>query len=308
MSSLRLVLCVALLAACGGDDDGPSGDASGGGDGAQQDGAGGGGDGGGGGIDGGGAATGHESYVPPGLRPTEGVRLIVMGDSISRGSGASTTARRYGSLLDAELTTFFGNDVELINVAVGGSTTDALATSQLDDLRERLGATVEGHTILVLTSGGNDMTHALRDGMDPVGATLEDAIADLRTMVAFFRDTTRFPDGVSIYVAAVYDPTDGTGNAGADCFEGLTLRGIPGWIDMWRDAYRTLAVELGFAMIDALGHFHGHGFHFDEPANDYYDAADPTLWFADCVHPNDVGHAQMSGLFHEAIDPSFSLP
>ena len=63
-----------------------------------------------------------------------------------------------------------------------------------------------------------------------------------------------------------------------------------------------------FAMIDALGHFHGHGFHFDEPANDYYVAADPTLWFADCVHPNDVGHAQMSGLFHEAIDPSFTLP
>ena len=62
---------------------------------------------------------------------------------------------------------------------------------------------------------------------------------------------------------------------------------------------------MGFAVIDMLGHFHGHGHNYDHTENPYYDAADPTGWFADCIHANDRGHHEIRRLFYEAMDPSY---
>jgi len=119
-------------------------------------------------------------------------------------------------------------------------------------------------------------------------------------------DETRFPDGVSFYLAAVFDPTDGEGAAG-ECTFGLELPHMVVVIDEWRARYIEVARERGFAVIDALGHFHGHGHNYENVSNPYYDVADPTTWFSDCIHPNDRGHSELRRLFYEAIDPEYAV-
>jgi len=39
----------------------------------------------------------------------------------------------------------------------------------------------------------------------------------------------------------------------------------------------------------------------------YYDATDPTVWFSDCVHPNDRGHQELRRVFFEAISGTYPV-
>jgi lysophospholipase L1-like esterase len=257
-------------------------------------------------------ATRHASYVPAAEKPTDAKRIIVLGDSISTGTGASTPGLSYFGLLGkndaawtAELKTSFsaryGHDVDLVNVAVNGATTGSMAQHQLDALGAALGGPAAGHSIVVLTIGGNDLQSAITDAF--LGGT-DDALANLRTTVTYLQDKAKFPDGTSIYLATVYDPSDGEGHA-QGCFLNQTLPTFVTALDTWRTKYIALGTELGFSVVDSLGHFHGHGHNFDHTANPYYQASDATGWFSDCVHPNDRGHDELRRLFFEAVDCSY---
>jgi lysophospholipase L1-like esterase len=250
--------------------------------------------------------------VPPGLRPTEAARLIVMGDSISAGSGASATDLTYFALLNRnddriwpeataeDLESKFGVPPEFVSVAVGGHRTTELRNAQIGFLLDELVVPVRGHSIVVITIGGNDMQSAILRG-DPTGALLDEAIENIRTVIEALQDPADFPDGTSIYLMNVYDPSDGVAQIN-DCFFDLSLPQLVAALDVWKERYVELGTELGFAVIDAHGRFHGHGFYFDDPENPFYDAADPTHWFDDCIHPNDRGHHEIRRLFFEAID------
>lgn len=325
-----LVVVSALVAAtvtgCGDDDGTPVGlDAGGGSDaGAATADAGGGLDAGAGsdaGAGGDGAAapaSDHASYVPPGLAPTAAARLIVLGDSISTGTGASDRATlsyfallrqnddtTWADLAAIDLESKLGTAPELVNLAVGGATTSSMVRTQIPALHSRFPAPVVGHSIVVITIGGNDLQGAIVGG-NPTGAPLTTAIANLRTTIEALQDPVTFPDGTSIYVMDVYDPSDGTGRI-SGCFFGLTLTEFIPALDVWREQYIALGTELGFAVVDALGHFHGHGKNFAQTDGPYYDAADPTGWFYDCIHPNDLGHNQVRRLFFEAIDGTYRV-
>jgi lysophospholipase L1-like esterase len=262
--------------------------------------------------DAGGVERGHTSYVPPGLAPTEAARLIVMGDSISAGSGASGREQTYFSLLNEnddeawpdamaeDLESKFGVTPEFVSVAVGGHTTTTLRNSQVNALRSRLDPPVEGHSIVVITIGGNDLQGAILSP-DPTGEVLDDAMENIRVVIEALQDPEDFPDGTSIYLMNVYDPSDGVAQI-EGCFFGLMLPQLVAALDVWSDRYIELGTEMGFAVIDALGRFHGHGFYSDDPENPYYDPADATHWFDDCIHPNDRGHHEIRRLFFEAID------
>lgn len=261
---------------------------------------------------------GHSSYVPPTLRPTAAERLIVLGDSISTGTGASNrnTTSYYGLLsrndarwpggVGVDLETRFGHAVPVVNVAVGGATSTTMRATQLDALRARLSLPVRGHSVVVITIGGNDLQTAIVTG-NPEGPPLTTAIANLRTVVGFLQDPANFPDGASVYVGAVYDPSDGEGQI-QGCFFNLRLPTFVTALDTWRARYVALGTEMGFAVVDALGHFHGHAHHNDNAENPYYDAADPSRWFSDCIHPNDRGHHELRRLFFQAIDARAALP
>ncbi len=259
-------------------------------------------------------ASGHASFVPRGLTPEAATRLVILGDSISAGVGASGSAKVYHALLglndDAaypveaatDLESLTGSPVEVVDVAVSGARTRNLE-SQMTALRSSLTLPASGHTVVVVTIGGNDLSGAISGG-DPTGGVLTAALRNIRLMVQFFQNPGNFPDGVSIYVGNVYDPSDGEAQI-ATCFFGLSLPQLVAAMDVWRDEYESLGAEMGFAVVDMLGAFHGHAHHHDNTMNPYYDTADPTPWFADCLHPNDRGHHELRRIFYEAMDFSY---
>lgn len=258
---------------------------------------------------------GHESYVPDDYQPDSAARLIIMGDSISAGVGAHPRSNFYGSLLHQnnddlypveqgnDLVSIYGEEMEFINVAFGGAITNNLA-SQAEDLAGHIDYPAVGHTIVVITIGGNNYQILLLVGQDFAGKFLGLAIEDIRDLYNWYQDKKRFPDGVSFYVAVVYDPSDGVGQID-ECFGGMELVGAVEGLESWYRAYMDLGREEGFSVVDMLGFFHGHGFHYDDPANPYYDSADPTHWFDDCIHPNNLGHHELRRLFLETIDDAY---
>src|SRR5262249_38900038 len=132
-------------------------------------------------------------------------------------------------------------------------------------------------------------------------AVIADVTDNLAATYDFFQDASRFPDGVFIYLANVYEPSDGVGQA-AECFYGLDLSQVLTSLDEVNAATRAQAEERRTAWIDMHGHFLGHGFNGDDPANPYYQADDPSLWFYDdCIHPNDRGHHEIRRLFWYAL-------
>ncbi len=256
----------------------------------------------------------HRSVVPDGVRPEAITRLIVMGDSISAGVGARRDEGAYYALLQenapslwagfdaVDLTTRYGHEVPLVNVAVPGATTRTLWRDQVPALREAAGAGFEGHSLVVITIGGNDLTTGFAAGADLEGDYLDETINFIKNTVEFLQDESVFPGGTSIFLANVYDPGDGVGRA-RQCFGGLDLSPASEALLVWARRYVDLAYDYNIGVVDALGAFRGHGFYSSDPENVYYDAADPTLWFdSDCIHPNDRGHHELRRLFFEAID------
>jgi lysophospholipase L1-like esterase len=157
--------------------------------------------------------------------------------------------------------------------------------------------------VVVLTVGGNDLQTAIAGG-DATGALLDNAMRDIRGMIEFFQDTGNFPDGTSIYLANVYDPSDGEAQI-PGCFFGLRLPQLVAALDVWSERFSALGMEMGFSVVDTLGAFHGHGHHSDNTMNPYYDTDDPTGWFDDCIHPNNRGHHELRRLIYEAMDPTY---
>ena len=90
------------------------------------------------------------SYVPPGWRASNPVRLVYLGDSITAGAGASKGSLAYSSLLvedtssqwsdyaDLDLQSRYGA-LEVIDVSRGGATTSSLLTQQLPALDDVVG-------------------------------------------------------------------------------------------------------------------------------------------------------------------------
>jgi lysophospholipase L1-like esterase len=261
-----------------------------------------------------------ESYIPAGYKAEDPARVIFLGDSITNGAGASSGSLDYPSLLvendrsewsgwdDQDLTTLFGDDLDVIDVSRGGATTQSLIDDQLPALSGRLGDSVSGPTIVVMTVGGNDMQDAL---LPILNADDQDAVADgyidiveenMGRTLDYFDDTDRFPDGAWVYFANVYEPTDAVGQSNS-CFFGIDFSTILRYFNQANSTMISIAKDRGAAMVDMRGHFLGHGVYATDENIDAYHEDDPTQWFAqDCVHPNDRGHHELRRLFLTAIE------
>ena len=245
------------------------------------------------------------------------VLLLGVGDSVTAGFGVPT-AYSYFNRLAKNLADEFEDlqgvclsavlpNLRTENIALSGSTSIA----HLDIIRERL-KTQDSETfgLVVMTSGGNDLIHNYgrtppREGA-MYGATLQQARLwienfeeRLEEMLDLLKD--RFPGGCMIFLADIYDPTDGVGDA--------PMAGLPSWSEgvAVHQAYNEIIHRCAgrrrwVHVVPMYGEFLGHGIHCTQPWRSHYRSEDPHYWYAwNLEDPNIRGYDAIRRLFLIAI-------
>lgn len=244
------------------------------------------------------------------------VVLLGLGDSVTDGFGASG-GRSYFELLVQNPTDEFDAmlginlrvvipNLEVHNLAMSGTTSQELVDYQLPRLSD-VDGTAFG--IVVMTTGGNDIIHNY--GQTPphegamYGATFAQAepwIANFETRLGGILDvvTQHFSSGSVIFLANIYDPTDGIGDT--------VNAGLPRWPDGLRihAAYNQVIADAAqhrpnVVLVDMRDEFLGHGIHARQFWQPFYDPDDPGYWYFDNLEdPNDRGYDALRRLFlHE---------
>lgn len=242
------------------------------------------------------------------------VQLVGIGDSVTAGLGANSTNHSYfnrllinppdeyvemqGRCLKAVLP-----NMESLNLAISGSASN----QHLDIIEERLPAyPADVYGMVVMTTGGNDLIHWY--GRKPpqecamYGATFEQAqpwISAYRERLNKMLDLieSRFPGGCEIYLANIYDPTDGVGDA-PSIFLPPWPAGLSIHAEYNRIIQQACESRANVFHVPMYENFLGHGSHCRQFWRSHYDSADPHYWFHENVEdPNDRGYDVIRRLF-----------
>jgi hypothetical protein len=164
--------------------------------------------------------------------------------------------------------------------------------------------------VVVMTSGGNDLIHWY--GRTPphegamYGATLQQAepwIANyesrLDEMFALLK--TGFRGGCLVFIADIYDPSDGRGDPETAL--------LPAWQDVLAiHAAYNLALRRAAGrhscvrVVPVYDEFLGHGIHCRKPWRTHYRLRDPHYWYGPNLEdPNDRGYDAIRRLFLNEI-------
>jgi hypothetical protein len=172
-------------------------------------------------------------------------------------------------------------------------------------------------TLVIMTSGGNDLAKPTRNAVD--GATEDELWMQTIEFVQLeseiinwlVGDLARFPNGIFVIFANLYEFSDGTGDVQSCDTSGLVgfdkplpipeqLVGMLVWAN---EQYLSIAVESGTDMIFMAEAFCGHGFNRDDPTAPCYRGPDTDRWFdLTCIHPNPTGHGVLTDMFLAVVD------
>jgi lysophospholipase L1-like esterase len=266
-------------------------------------------------------------------------RVVFLGDSITVGTPPWSNEELYRSLVADALAARFSleppswqwKSYDIFGGTSGVQTSGAFSScaywgARTDDfLRE--GGQIENcfpdsemdkRTLVIITMGGNDIFKIAERGIE--GATVEELWDQTRQFVQYMRDAVewfrtpgRFPNGVYVVFANIYEYTDGTGDL-SSC-PAAALAGLVGeWENpealssmlIWADEqFLALAVETGTDMVFMLEEFCGHGYRNTDPQVECYRGPDAERWFdLTCIHPNPLGHAALAEMFLSVVDGS----
>lgn len=246
------------------------------------------------------------------------VKLIGLGDSVTAGLGADSPDHTFFQrLIENPSDEFDDMQRKSLSVVLPGLTAENLAISgstSKDHLRvieDRLTTQdPEVFGLVVMTSGGNDLIHSY--GRRPpkecamYGATLAEAepwIDSFRVRLNAMLDkiTAAFPGRCEIYLADIYDPTDGVGDAPSVY--------LPHWPDALaiHRKYNEVIRECTDARANVFHvplheTFLGHGSHATQFWLTTYVAEDPHYWFYENIEdPNDRGYDAIRRVFLNEI-------
>jgi lysophospholipase L1-like esterase len=240
------------------------------------------------------------------------ILLIGLGDSVTAGFGARHGYSYFDRLVtnppgDSEdmngkcLQAVFPH-LEFTNLAISGSTSGQHVMRQLPKL-----ANINSNVValVVMTTGGNDLIHNY--GRTPArdeamfGASWEQAAPWItnfeRRLEGMVNQINKdFPAGCHIFLANIFDPTDGAGD--------IEHAGLPPWKDgakivaAYNDVIRRCAASHSFVhLVDVHGAL-GHGIHCTQFWSAHYDAKDPHYWYyANLEDPNERGYDAIRRLF-----------
>jgi hypothetical protein len=246
------------------------------------------------------------------------VMLVGIGDSVTAGFGASA-GRSYFDRLVANPPDEFHDmaglclravipNLTATNLAVSGSTSLQHVRQQVPKLK-RQAADVLG--LVVMTSGGNDLIHDYgrsepKEGA-MFGATYDQArpwidaySRRLGEMIGFI--TNSFPGGCHVFLADIYDPSDGVGDV-------QRAGPLPSWPDGLKIHAEYNRIVTAFCETHGNVHlvrkhraFLGHGIHCRQFWRTHFDGADPHYWFHENLEdPNDRGYDALRRLFLNEI-------
>ena len=241
------------------------------------------------------------------------VLLVGLGDSVTAGFGARKGYSYFDRLAanpSDESPDMKGVCLKAVlpglratNLALSGSTSLGHIAKQLPRL---VPAGTNTLGIVVLTTGGNDLIHNYgrtepKEGA-MFGASWEQAqpwITNFSARLELMLDTitNAFPGGCHIFLANIYDPTDGTGDA--------RRVGMPLWPDAMRihAAYndvieRAAGRRSNVHLVDLHQTFLGHGLFCTQFWREHYRRDDPHYWyFTNLEDPNERGYDAIRRLF-----------
>jgi len=210
-----------------------------------------------------------------------GTKLVVLGDSIAAGEGASEPAKRYADLIAAE------KGFDLANFAVGGHDSDDLL-ALLDENGDAVQA-IKDADIINLSIGGNDLLHTnvitlvlrvLLGEEDAADEHIESFAENFAVIVERIRALN--PDALFV-VQTLYNSMEGVPLV-AGAYEVVVVRlnrVYRDYLDANPGAYALADVYDAFKAEDRGGRGHV---------------------FPDKVHPSDAGHALIARVVTAAID------
>jgi lysophospholipase L1-like esterase len=231
------------------------------------------------------------------------VVYAALGDSMSIDDYAGGPGRGAASLLwrnrDDDFSAWAGRDLtaqdptaRLVLLASDGATSTTVAGEQLGRLR-RLGVTP---TLATVTMGGNDLLAAYGDATAARRAIR--TVADNGRLVLAGLRALMGPEA-PILVATVYDPSDGSGDAGR--------LGLPPWPEALallaelNRALWALAEEHRALVADVHARFLGHGLAAGDPTQPAARPPDRGLWYCGLIEPNAWGASEIRASFWEML-------
>jgi lysophospholipase L1-like esterase len=245
------------------------------------------------------------------------VLLVGVGDSVTAGFGAHQGKGYFDLLADNppdEFPDMQGRclrrvlpNLQVKNAAVSGSN----SLQHVGYVAELEKQPEDVFGIVVMTSGGNDLIHWYgrkppREGA-MYGATLEQAqpwIANFKTRLdgLLVDIEKKFPGGCLIFLADIYDPSDGVGDPETT----WALPAWPGALDILAAYNQTIRDVAGqhastrvVPMHDA---FLGHGIHCRQWWRQHYRRDDPHYWYGTVLEdPNQRGYDALRRVFLQQI-------
>jgi lysophospholipase L1-like esterase len=231
------------------------------------------------------------------------VVYAALGDSMSIDDYAGGPGRGAASLLwrnrDHDFPAWAGRDLtttdptaRLALLASDGATSTTVAGEQLGRLR-RLGVTP---TLATVTMGGNDLLAAYGDARaarQAIGTVVDNGRLVLDSLRALMG-----PEA-PIVVATVYDPSDGSGDAGR--------LGLPPWPEALallaelNQALRALAEEYEALVAEVHARFLGHALAAGDPTQSAARPPDRGLWYCGLIEPNAWGASEIRASFWEML-------
>jgi lysophospholipase L1-like esterase len=242
------------------------------------------------------------------------VLLLGIGDSITDGFGASKGFSYFDRLIsnpDGDSEDMMGKHLSKVFPKLTSLNKSESGSTSFDHIRmarqiERQPGHVFG--LAVITSGGNDLIHNYGKTPPKEGAMYGATRQQAQPWVDNYRQRldemvvtihSRFPGGCQIFLANIYDPSDGTG----DTKEFFT--GLPVWADglaLLAD-YNRIIVECATQhdyvhLVDIHTPFLGHGIHCRKFWTGHYVWSDPTYWyFINIEDPSERGYDAIRRMF-----------
>jgi lysophospholipase L1-like esterase len=232
------------------------------------------------------------------------VVYAALGDSLSIDDYAGGPGRGAASLLwrnrDDDFPAWAGRDLttqdptaQLTLLASDGATSATVAGQQLGRLR-RL---ERRPTLATVTMGGNDLLAAYGDATAARRA-IRTVLDNGRLVLASLR--ALMGAQAPIVIATVYDPSDGSGDAGR--------LGLPPWPEALallaelNRALVALAEDHQALVADVHARFLGHGLATGNPAQPAARPPDRDLWYCGLIEPNAWGASEIRAAFWAALE------